>query len=167
MQGSLSHIASGVMLLIFRPFKVGDLVTAGGQAGVVEEIGLFSTLLNTADNRRIIVPNSGIINGVITNATHFDQRVADVNLQADAGGSIDQQRELLKATASAVPGRTADKPPAVALTAMGATNTWNVAIWCRTAEFDAVKERLLIACNAAIASGKCAPPPPVTLVKNV
>lgn len=167
LQGSLSHIASGVMLLIFRPFRVGDFVTAGGQTGVIEEISLFSTLITTGDNRRIIVPNGSIVGGVITNSTHFTERVVDVTIQASAGESIEQERETLRAAALAVPGRLPDKLPSVALTGIGATNTWSVSIWCKTVDVDAVKERLLIACHSAIAGAKLAPAAPVTLVKNV
>jgi small conductance mechanosensitive channel len=167
LQGSFSHIASGVMLLIFRPFKVGDFVTAGGQTGIVNEVGLFSTTLDTLDNRRIIVPNGAIVGGVITNATHHGERVADVNVQTDAAIDLDKARNLLTHTANGVQGRLAAKPAAVALTAMGAANTWNVGVWCKTSEIDAVKERLLIDLNAAIGRDGLAPTLPVTLVKNV
>ena len=167
LQGSLSHIASGVMLLIFRPFKIGDFVTAGGQTGVVDEVSLFSTYLTTLDNRKIIIPNGLIVSGVIVNTTANQQRVADVNINVDAGSDVESVRALLLRTASNIPGRVAEKPATSALTAMGATNTFNVSVWCKTSEIDAVKERLLIACNAAAASAGFAPPVPVTLVKNV
>lgn len=167
LQGSLSHIASGVMLLIFRPFKVGDFVTAGGQTGSVEEIGLFSTLLITPDNRRIIVPNGAIVSTVITNATHFEERLAEVTVHADAGGSVDRERVTLRTAADAVQGRLPAKAPGVALTAMGATNVWTVNVWCKTSELDVVRERLLVACNQALASSGQAPPAPVSLVKSV
>lgn len=167
LQGSLSHIAAGVMLLIFRPFKVGDFVTAGGQTGIVDEISLFSTIINTPDNRKIIVPNGAIVSGVITNATAYDQRVADVNINADAAADVEKTRATLLAVASSVQGRLSEKPAVTALTAMAATNVWNVSVWCKTSDVDAVKERLLIACNKAIAAGGLAPGAPVTLVKNV
>lgn len=167
LQGSLSHIASGVMLLIFRPFKVGDFVTAGGQTGIIHEIGLFSTMLDTADNRRIIVPNGAIVSGVITNATYHAQRVADVTVQVDAGVSVEAARLALSQAASAVAGRDAGKPPAIGLAAMGATNAFNVSVWCATGELDAVRERLMIALNSTIAAKGMGPAAPVTLVKNV
>lgn len=167
LQGSLSHIASGVLLLIFRPFKVGDSVTAGGVTGIVNEINLFSTELDTPDNRRIIVPNGGIINAVITNATYHPVRVVDVTLQIDAGADVERVRSLLIATATAVPGRAAEKPVNATLTALAATETWTVSMWARTGELDAVRERLLIACTAAVAREKLAPAAPVALVRNV
>jgi len=67
LQGTLSNVAAGVMLLFFRPFKVGDFVDIGGTAGTVDSIGLFSTILNTPDNVHIVVPNSGIYGGTIKN----------------------------------------------------------------------------------------------------
>jgi small conductance mechanosensitive channel len=167
LQGSLSHIAAGVMLLIFRPFKVGDAVTAGGQSGIVDEISLFSTIINTPDNRKIIVPNGAIVSGVITNSTAYDARVADVVVHADAASDIEHERSTLLAAANALQGRQQDKPAAATLTAMGATNVWSVSVWCKTSELDSVKERLLIACNKALAQAKASPAAPVTLVKNV
>jgi small conductance mechanosensitive channel len=79
LQGTLSNVAAGVMLLIFRPFKVGDLIEAGGgPTGKVESIGLFSTALNTPDNIHIVVPNSAIYGGTISNYTHHENRRVDL-----------------------------------------------------------------------------------------
>ena len=79
LQGTLSNVAAGVMLLIFRPFRVGDLIEAGGgPTGVVESIGLFSTTLNTPDNIHIVVPNSAIYGGTIHNYTHHPNRRVDL-----------------------------------------------------------------------------------------
>jgi len=167
LQGSLSHIASGVMLLIFRPFKVGDFVTAGGQTGIVDEVSLFSTILTTLDNRKIIVPNGAIVSGVITNATAYDERVADVNVGTDATIPIEKAREILHGVANQLPGRITAKPATCALTSMGAANTFSVAVWCKTTELDAVRERLLIASNQAIGQAGFAPAPPVALVKTI
>ncbi|MES9937576.1 MAG: mechanosensitive ion channel domain-containing protein, partial [Sedimenticola sp.] len=67
LQNSLQNFAAGVMLIIFRPFKTGDFVEAGGTMGVVESISIFSTIMRTGDNREVIVPNGSIYNGTITN----------------------------------------------------------------------------------------------------
>ena len=66
------------MIIIFRPFKIGDFITAGGVSGVVDEIGLFATLMHTGDNQRMIVPNSGIIGGNITNTSALPTRRIDL-----------------------------------------------------------------------------------------
>ena len=78
LQGSLQNFASGVLLIVFRPFKVGHFIEAGGATGVVEEIGIFSTRMKTGDNREIIVPNGAIYGGTITNNSARDTRRIDM-----------------------------------------------------------------------------------------
>ncbi len=78
LKDSLSNFASGVMLILFRPFVVGDFVTAGGVSGTVQQIDIFSTILLTVDNQKIIVPNSGITAGVITNVNAESTRRIDL-----------------------------------------------------------------------------------------
>lgn len=88
LQGSLSNFASGVMLLVFRPFGVGDFVDAAGVSGTVAEIGVFATALNTPDNVRIIVPNGEIYGGVIKNFSANDNRRLDMVFGIGYGDSI-------------------------------------------------------------------------------
>lgn len=78
LQGSLSNFAAGFMLILFRPFKVGDFVEAGGTSGIVEEIQLFTTRLRTGDNRTVYVPNGSIVNGTITNYSAKETRRIDL-----------------------------------------------------------------------------------------
>lgn len=78
LQGSLQNLASGVMLIIFRPFTIGNFIEAGGATGVVEEIGIFSTTMRSGDNREIIVPNGSIFGGTITNYSARDTRRVDM-----------------------------------------------------------------------------------------
>ena len=78
LQGTLSHFAAGVMLLAFRPFRVGEYIEAGGSAGTVQSIGLFATTLNTADNVQIVIPNSVIYGGAIKNYAANDTRRNDL-----------------------------------------------------------------------------------------
>jgi small conductance mechanosensitive channel len=78
LKDSLQNFASGVMLILFRPFQTGDFIEAGGAEGVVEEIRIFSTQMRTADNREVIVPNSDIFSGKITNNTARDTRRIDL-----------------------------------------------------------------------------------------
>jgi len=89
LQGTLSNVAAGVMLLIFRPFKVGDIIEAGGgPTGKVASIGLFATSLNTPDNTHIVVPNSAIYSGTIKNFTHHDRRRVDMVFGIGYGDDI-------------------------------------------------------------------------------
>ena len=87
-QGTLSNFSAGVMLLVFRPFKVGDVVTVSGVTGEVEEIELFTTQMNTLDNRRLIVPNGSIFGSTIENITFHDKRRVDVSVGTDYGADL-------------------------------------------------------------------------------
>jgi small conductance mechanosensitive channel len=93
-QGTLSHLASGVMLLTFRPFNVGDFVDAGGTAGTVKEIGVFTTTMATPDNVKIIVPNSQISSSIIRNFSAYDTRRIDLVI----GVSYDDDLDLARST---------------------------------------------------------------------
>ncbi|MDV7401249.1 mechanosensitive ion channel, partial [Arthrospira platensis SPKY1] len=65
LQGSLANFAAGVLIILFRPFKIGDFIEAGGTAGIVEEIGILITVMRTPDNKKILMPNSSIMGGTI------------------------------------------------------------------------------------------------------
>ena len=80
LQNSLSNFASGVMLIILRPFKAGDFIEAGGTTGVVQEVGIFSSTLTSPDNKIIVVPNGQITGGTITNYSTKDTRRVDLVL---------------------------------------------------------------------------------------
>lgn len=141
LQGSLSNFASGVMLLIFRPFKVGDVVTVNGVTGKVDEIELFTTTLDTPDNRRMILPNSAVFGTTIENITYHDTRRVDVAVGVDYSADIDKSRSVLADAAAAVPDRLEDPAPQIVLTGLGASSVdWTVRIWCRTSDYWAVKE---------------------------
>jgi small conductance mechanosensitive channel len=150
-QGSLSNMAAGVMLLIFRPYKVGDFINAGGVAGVVNEIELFTTTLDTPDNRRIIVPNSSIFGATIENVTHHPTRRVDVNVGVEYSADIDKTREVLMKAAMDIEGRLTEKEPVVYLTGLGASSVdWVIRIWANTGDFWPVKERLTRAAKYAL-----------------
>lgn len=96
LQGSLSNFASGVLIILFRPFKVGDFIDAGGTMGTVNEIGILVTLLDTPDNKRIIAPNSSIMGGVITNFSHNETRRVDMVYGVSYSDDLDKVIELLQ-----------------------------------------------------------------------
>lgn len=95
LQGSLANFASGVLLVIFKPFKVGDFVDAGGTAGIVLEIGIFQTEMKTPDNKKIIVPNSSITSGNITNITANPTRRIDLVVGVSYRDDLDKVRAVL------------------------------------------------------------------------
>lgn len=143
-QGTLSNFASGIMLLIFRPFKVGDLVIAGGITGVVQEIELFTTELTALDNRRIIVPNSGIFGSTIENLTHHENRRVDVAIGTAYEADIDATRKVLETAMAAVKGGLGDPEPQVLLAGLGASSVdWKLRVWCRTEDYWNVYEGII------------------------
>jgi small conductance mechanosensitive channel len=121
LQGSLSHFASGVMLLIFRPFDIGDVVTAGGSTGQITEIGLFATTLVTPDQEKIIVPNGAIASGTITNITALGVRRGVIDVGVAYGTDVDRVVGLLTRVVSGLPQVLEDRGVGVAFTNMGAS----------------------------------------------
>ena len=96
LQDSLSNFASGVLMVIFKPFKAGDFVDAGGTAGVVTEIGIFNTELKTGDNKKVIVHNSAITGGNITNFSANDTRRIDLVVGVGYGDDLKKVRTVLE-----------------------------------------------------------------------
>ena len=96
LQGSLSNFAAGVLLLIFRPFKVGDFVEVAGTSGVIQSIQIFTTELNTPDNKKVIVPNGGIISGNIVNYSANDTRRVDLVFGIGYSDDIDKARQVIE-----------------------------------------------------------------------
>lgn len=143
LQGTLGNFSSGVMLLAFRPFSVGDVVSTGGVTGKVIEIGLFSTEIDTFDNRRFIVPNGSIYGSTIENLTFHERRRVDVSVGTDYPASIADAREVLVAAASSVSNIHADPAPVAILTELGASSIdWSVRVWANTSDYWAVKEEM-------------------------
>ncbi len=96
LQGSLQNFAAGVMMIVFRPFKAGDFVEAGGTSGVVEAINIFSTTMRTGDNREIIVPNGSIYGGSITNYSARETRRVDMVFGIGYGDDIRKARDIMQ-----------------------------------------------------------------------
>ena len=103
LSGSLAHFASGVLVLIFKPYKVGDLVTVAGQTGTVTAIQVFNTVLLTLDNKKIIVPNGAVTSGVITNISGQGQIRVDMLINVAGDSDIDKVRSVILEVANACP----------------------------------------------------------------
>lgn len=95
LQGSLSNFASGVLMVLFRPCRVGDFIEAAGTAGVVDEITIFSTRLRTGDNKVIIAPNSAIMNGTITNYSALEKRRIDLTIGVSYTADIATTKKVI------------------------------------------------------------------------
>ncbi|NNE34805.1 MAG: mechanosensitive ion channel [Rhodothermales bacterium] len=136
LQGTLSNFASGVMLLIFRPFKIGDAVSAGGQFGIVESMDLFTTALDTLDNKRIIIPNGEIYGSVIENYTHNEMRRVDINVGTDYSADLRHVRQVLEQVPERVGGVLTDPAPQIFLHELGDSSiNWQVRVWCETENY--------------------------------
>ncbi len=96
LQGSLSNFASGVMLIIFRPFKAGDYIEAGGTSGSIETIQIFNTILKTPDNKKVILPNSKIIGDIIINYSAMETRRVDMVFGIGYGDDIKKAKATLE-----------------------------------------------------------------------
>ena len=143
LQGTLGNFSSGAMLLIFRPFKVGDVVSLGGVTAKVVEIELFTTQLDTPDNRRIIMPNGEIFGSTIENFTFHEKRRVDVDVGTDYESDLRETRSVLERVAAAVEGGLEDPAPHVYLQELGGSSiNWTARVWAPTADYWAVKERL-------------------------
>jgi len=143
LQGTLGNFASGVMLLIFRPFKVGDVIKVGGTSGKVCEIALFNIVLDTVDNRRIVIPNGSVFGGEIENITFHSTRRVSVNVGSDYSADIDKTREILLKAASAVKPILNDPAPAVFLSELGDSSiNWSVRVWVKKEDFWDVQDAL-------------------------
>jgi small conductance mechanosensitive channel len=101
LQGSLANFAAGLMLVIFRPFKVGDLIEVGGTLGTVEEIQIFNTIINALDNRRVIVPNAKVTGDNIVNLSAIENRRVDLVFGISYSDDIKKAKETLESVISA------------------------------------------------------------------
>jgi small conductance mechanosensitive channel len=144
LKDSLSNFSSGVMLVFFRPFKVGDQIDAGGTGGVVESIGIFNTTLKTPDNRVIHVPNSLVYSGTITNYNAESTRRVDLTIAIGYDADIPQAKSVIAAIIAAE-SRIAQHPaPEVAVQDVLPTAvTLAVRVWVQTADFGVVRSDLL------------------------
>ncbi|MEM9073118.1 MAG: mechanosensitive ion channel domain-containing protein [Myxococcota bacterium] len=151
-QGTLGSFASGVLLLVFRPFKVGDVVEAGGVVGVVEEIELFTTVIKTLDNQKLIVPNSKVAGDTIRNAVAYDTRRVDIDVGCDYNASIDDCRAALEESIQLVDKALKDPEPQVFLAALGGSSVdWQVRIWCKTEDYWDVHQATVRAIHVKLA----------------
>ncbi len=136
LQGTLSNFAAGVMLLIFRPFKLDDFVDIGGTKGSVVEIGLFSTTLKTPDNVKIVVPNSGVWGGTIANYSGFDTRRVDLMIGISYDDDIQRAVDTIRSIVTADERVLDDPAPQIAVAELGASSVdLVVRPWCVGADY--------------------------------
>ncbi|MEM6534506.1 MAG: mechanosensitive ion channel domain-containing protein, partial [Pseudomonadota bacterium] len=118
MQGAMSNLAAGVMLMIFRPYKTGDFIDAAGNFGKVEEISLFTTILRTFDHQQIIVPNSEIWGTQIVNHSHHEVRGVELTFGVSYDSDIDKTRDVIAKVFEAHPLILKDPAPDIAVSTL-------------------------------------------------
>jgi small conductance mechanosensitive channel len=150
-QGTLSNFASGIMLLIFRPFKVGQFVKVGGEAGTINEIDLFTTSLDTSDNRRVIIPNGSIFTSTIENVSHHVNRRIDIELGTAYEADLDQTRQVLEEVIERLEDKLDDHEHQVVLVELGGSSIhWQVRVWCSAEVYWNLKQELIRATKYAL-----------------
>jgi small conductance mechanosensitive channel len=151
LQGTLSNFAAGVMLLVFRPFNVGDLINVAGKLGFVDALQLFTTDMNTLDNRKLVVPNSAVFGAVIENFTAHPTRRVDVKVGVAYDADVDRTREVLETVPGQVEGVLKDPAPQIFLEGLGASSVdWQVRVWCDTAAYWDVYQAVIRATKKAL-----------------
>ncbi len=140
LQGSLSNFASGVLIVLFRPYKVGDFVEAAGISGAVDQVQILTTILKTGDNKQVIVPNSQIMDSIITNYSAHDTRRVDMIVGVGYGDDLDKVRKTLAEIIAADDRILQDPAPKIAVAELAESSVnFVVRPWCATADYSAVK----------------------------
>ncbi len=136
LQGTLQNLASGVMLIIFRPFNDGDFIEAAGVSGIVEEIGIFTTTMRTGDNREIIIPNGEIFGGTITNYSKRSTRRVDMVFGIGYDDDIKKAKDIISQILDEDERILKDPAPTVAVAELADSSVnFNVRPWCKTDEY--------------------------------
>lgn len=136
LQGSLANLAGGLMLLVFKPFHVGDCIEASGFSGVVENIGVFYTSLKTFDNCRVVMPNASLSNTNLTNYSVFDTRRVDMTISAGASCDSEQIKQLIRETIRNETLALSDPAPFVRLdNCTDGKMNFTVRVWCKSPDY--------------------------------
>lgn len=136
LQGGLSNLAGGVMILFFRPFKVGDYVDTHADSGTVMEISLFYTTLQTVDNRVILLPNGSLVNNPIINYSQLEERRLDMIISVDYATDIDKVKEVITKTINEDERVLKDKDVFVRLAEMADSSlNFAVRVWVKTEDY--------------------------------
>ena len=140
LQGSLQNFAAGVMLLVFKPFKAGDFIEAGGATGVVKSISIFTTVMTTGDNKEIIVPNGGIYGGNIINYSAKDTRRVDMVVGIGYDSDLKKAKEILNEMVAADDRILKDPAPTVAVAELADSSVnFVVRPWVASGDYWGVK----------------------------
>ena len=167
MQGSLSNLAGGIMLMIFRPFNVGDYIIAGGEEGTVKSITTFYTVLNTVDNKTVSIPNGALMNSNISNCSSEDLRRVDLTFNIAGSEPIKKVQATIMKVVVATDKAMADPAPDVQPVAgIPGGLEYTVRVWCKTSDYWDVYFELMREIPTALGNAKIAGPSTPVKVNN-
>lgn len=135
LQGSLANFAGGVLILMFRPFRIGDWIEAQGVAGTVDSIQIFHTVLRTGDNKTVIMPNGSLSNGIITNTNRQPTRKVVFDVGVDYEADLQKARNVLLELAQDLVCWPTPAPQAVVATLGDSSITVSLRLWTKTADY--------------------------------
>ena len=148
LQGSLSNFAGGVLILIFKPYKTGDFIEAQGVMGVVKQIEIFTTKLNTPDNKEVIIPNGSLSNGNIINYSTEENRRIDITMGVSYDADIKQTKELLMKILTDHPKVLKDPAPVILLGELADSSVnFKVRPWVLTEDYWDVYFQIMETCK--------------------
>ena len=151
LQGALSNLAGGLMILIFKPFKVGDYIASAGAEGAVQDISVFYTTVMTIDNKKVLVPNGDLMNATVTNFTGAPQRRIDLDFKITNDIDMEKVKSVLLEAAGRTPGVLPEPAPFARLTGVDDdTFIFTVRAWCETAQYWDVYFDLIESCGKAL-----------------
>jgi small conductance mechanosensitive channel len=163
LQGTLSNFAAGVMLLFFRPFRVGDYVDTGGTAGSVEEIGVFATTLKSPDNVKIVVPNSKVYGEIIKNFNGFETRRIDLVIGISYDDNIGTATDTISSIVAADPRVLAEPATTIAVSNLGDSSVDIVVRpWCSGSDYWPLRFDLTRQIKEGLEAAGCSIPYPQT-----
>ena len=151
LQGSLSNFSSGVIIILFRPIKVGEYIIAGGSEGTVQEVSIFNTTLLTIDNKLVVVPNGAILAGNITNVSRMPDRRVDMNINVAYESDVAQVKEILTDVAKNID--IINKEKDISVTVEALTNhavRMSIKVWTDNSNYFAVIAQYLEAAKKAL-----------------
>ena len=156
LQGTLSNFAAGVMLLVFRPIRVGDFVEVAGQAGTVAEISIFSTLMNTGDNVRITIPNAQVYGDTVKNYSFNETRRIDLVMGIGYGDNIGTAVSIIERVITSDERTLTDPAPKVAVAELGDSSV-NLMVrpWCKSGDYWGLRCDLTRKLKEELEAGGC------------
>lgn len=151
LQGALTNLAGGIMILVFKPFKLDDYIEGSGTQGVVKDISIFYTTLLTLDNKKVLIPNGDLMNANITNYSAEPVRRVDLDYKITNDADAEEVKRVLIGAASATEGVLADPAPFTRMSAVDDdTYIFTVRVWCKTSSYWDVYFNLIEDCSRAL-----------------